>query len=96
AGESSHTLPTPEKEIDQRNKTIQQLEASLRELLERQTREAAIATEAVKRAKELVRKQQAILDEVEKREKNRSKKLNSKIPIPVDNDSKTVESKDHT
>ncbi|MED6221666.1 hypothetical protein PIB30_056971 [Stylosanthes scabra] len=61
-----------------------------------QTRETAIATEAVKRAEELAKKQQAILDEVEKRKRNRSKKLNSKIPILLYDDSKTVESKDHT
>ncbi|MED6198096.1 hypothetical protein PIB30_062803 [Stylosanthes scabra] len=34
---SSKPLTTPEKEVDQRNNTIQQLEAALRELLERQT-----------------------------------------------------------
>ncbi|MED6111673.1 hypothetical protein PIB30_054489 [Stylosanthes scabra] len=96
AGKSSHPLPTPEKEIDQRNQTIQQLEAALRELLERKTREAAIAMKAVKRPEELAKKQQAILDEAEKREKNRSEKLNNKIPIPVDDDSKIGESKDHT
>ncbi|MED6195071.1 hypothetical protein PIB30_034615, partial [Stylosanthes scabra] len=55
---SSNPLPTPEKEIDQRNNTIQQLEAALRELLERQTREAALASEAVKIAEELAQKQQ--------------------------------------
>ncbi|MED6111240.1 hypothetical protein PIB30_050793 [Stylosanthes scabra] len=64
----------PEKEVDQRNHTIQQLEAALRELLERQTREAALASEAVKRAEELAKKQQAILDEAEKREKDRLEK----------------------
>ncbi|MED6224023.1 hypothetical protein PIB30_079740 [Stylosanthes scabra] len=42
----SNPLPTPEKEIDQRNNTVHQLEAALRELLERQTREAALASEA--------------------------------------------------
>ncbi|MED6226356.1 hypothetical protein PIB30_102896 [Stylosanthes scabra] len=57
AGESSNPQPTPEKEIDQRDQTIRQLETALRELLERQTREAAIATEAMKRAEELARKQ---------------------------------------
>ncbi|MED6203479.1 hypothetical protein PIB30_115858, partial [Stylosanthes scabra] len=42
----SNPLPTPEKGIDQRNNTVHQLEAALRELLERQTREAALASEA--------------------------------------------------
>ncbi|MED6176724.1 hypothetical protein PIB30_090891 [Stylosanthes scabra] len=87
--------PAKEKGVDQGNQTIQQLEAALKELLERQTREDAIAMEAVKRAGELARKQQAILDEAEKREKDREEKLNSKIPTPVDNDNKTMESKDY-
>ncbi|MED6223281.1 hypothetical protein PIB30_072504 [Stylosanthes scabra] len=52
----SNPLPTLEKEVDQRNNTIHQLETALRELLERQTREAALASEAVKRAEELARK----------------------------------------
>ncbi|MED6196518.1 hypothetical protein PIB30_048245 [Stylosanthes scabra] len=86
-------------EIDQRNNTIQQLEAALRELLERQTREAALASKAVKRAEELTRKQQAILDEAEKREKDRLEKLeklNSKTQTAADHNSKTAESKDRT
>ncbi|MED6184316.1 hypothetical protein PIB30_046257 [Stylosanthes scabra] len=66
--ESSQPQPTPEKEVNQRNQTIQQLEAALRELLERQTREAAIASEVVKRAEELAKRQQAVLDEAERRE----------------------------
>ncbi|MED6136596.1 hypothetical protein PIB30_057521, partial [Stylosanthes scabra] len=59
------------KEIDQRNNTVHQLEAALRELLERQTRKAALASEAIKRAEELARRQQAILEEAEKRERDR-------------------------
>ncbi|MED6132450.1 hypothetical protein PIB30_019049 [Stylosanthes scabra] len=47
---------TKEEEVDKRNQTIQQLEPALRELLERQTQEAAIASEAVKRAEELAKK----------------------------------------
>ncbi|MED6174903.1 hypothetical protein PIB30_073336 [Stylosanthes scabra] len=78
------------------NQTIQQLETALRELLERQTREAAIASEAVKRAEELAKRQQVVLDEAEKREKDRQEKLSSRIPTMVDHDSKTAESKDHT
>ncbi|MED6111392.1 hypothetical protein PIB30_051968, partial [Stylosanthes scabra] len=67
----SNPLPTPEKEVDQRNNTVHQLEAALRELLERQTRETTLASEAVKRAEELARRQQAILEEAEKRERDR-------------------------
>ncbi|MED6224231.1 hypothetical protein PIB30_081956 [Stylosanthes scabra] len=96
---TGNPLSTPEKEIDQRNNTIQQLEAALRELLERQTREAALASEAVRRAEELARKQQAILDEVEKREKDRLEKLeklNSKTQTAADHSSKTAESKGRT
>ncbi|MED6175227.1 hypothetical protein PIB30_076445 [Stylosanthes scabra] len=93
-GKNSQPLPTLEKGIDQGNQTIQQLEAALRELLERQTREAAIATEAVRRAEELAKKQQAILDEAEKREKDRLERLNGKIPIPVDDNSWIVDSQD--
>ncbi|MED6126348.1 hypothetical protein PIB30_077587 [Stylosanthes scabra] len=75
------------------------LEAALRELLERQTREAALASEDVRRAEELAKKQQAILDEAEKREKDRLEKLeklNSKTQTVADHSSKTAESKDHT
>ncbi|MED6175208.1 hypothetical protein PIB30_076262, partial [Stylosanthes scabra] len=96
---SSNPLPSSEKEIDQRNNTIQQLEAALRELLERQTRETALASEAVKRAEELAQKQQAILDEAEKREKDRLEKLekvNSKTQTVANHSNKTAESKDHT
>ncbi|MED6187782.1 hypothetical protein PIB30_079762 [Stylosanthes scabra] len=96
ADESSNPQLTPEKEVDQRDQTVRQLEAALRELLERQTREAANASEAVKRAEELARKQQAILDEAERKEKDRQEKLNGRAPTLVDNNSKTAESKDHT
>ncbi|MED6224822.1 hypothetical protein PIB30_087810, partial [Stylosanthes scabra] len=75
------------------------LEATLRELLERQTRETAISSEAVKRAEELAKKQQAILDEAEKREKDRLEKLaklNNNMQTMADHSSKTAESKDHT
>ncbi|MED6127150.1 hypothetical protein PIB30_085353 [Stylosanthes scabra] len=89
-GESSHPQPTPEKEVDQRNQTIQQLEAALRELLERQTREAAIASEAVKRAEELANKQQAILDEAKRREKDKLEKLNNRTQTMIDHNSKTA------
>ncbi|MED6124347.1 hypothetical protein PIB30_058164 [Stylosanthes scabra] len=95
-GENNHPRLTPEKEVDQRNQTIQQLETALRELLERQTREAVIASEAVKKAKELAKKQQAVLDEVERREKDRQEKMSSRVPTMMDHDSKTAESKDHT
>ncbi|MED6224584.1 hypothetical protein PIB30_085466, partial [Stylosanthes scabra] len=99
AADNSNPQSIPEKEVDQRNHTIQQLEAVLRELLERQTREAALASEAVKRAEELAKRHQTILDEVEKREKDRLEKLerlNSKTQIVADHSSKTAESKDHT
>ncbi|MED6136041.1 hypothetical protein PIB30_052303 [Stylosanthes scabra] len=95
-GESSHPQPTPEKEVDQRNQTIQQLEAALRELLERQSREAAIASEVVKRANELAKRQQAVLDEAERREKDKKEKLNGKAQTLADNDNKIAESTDHT
>ncbi|MED6225553.1 hypothetical protein PIB30_094698 [Stylosanthes scabra] len=95
-GKNSHPQLTPEKEVDQRNQTIRQLETTLRELLERQTREAAIASEAMKRVEELTKKQQAVLDEVEMIEKDIQDKLSSRIPTMVDHDSKTAKSKDHT
>ncbi|MED6177402.1 hypothetical protein PIB30_097771 [Stylosanthes scabra] len=50
----------------------------------------------VKRVEEFARKKQAILDEAEKREKDRQEKLNGRVLTLVDNDSKTAESKDHT
>ncbi|MED6140761.1 hypothetical protein PIB30_096549 [Stylosanthes scabra] len=68
-GETSNPQPTPEKEIDQRNQTIQQLEAALKELLEKQTQEAAIATEAVKRAEELAKNSKPSLMKLKKRQK---------------------------
>ncbi|MED6192097.1 hypothetical protein PIB30_006923 [Stylosanthes scabra] len=44
---------TPEKGVNPPpNQTLQEMEAVLRELLERQTREAAIATEVMKRAED--------------------------------------------
>ncbi|MED6198549.1 hypothetical protein PIB30_067486, partial [Stylosanthes scabra] len=66
---------------------------------ERQTREAALASEAVKRAEELAKRQQTILDEAEKREKDRLEKLeklNSKTQTVANHSSKTAESKDRT
>ncbi|MED6113805.1 hypothetical protein PIB30_074252 [Stylosanthes scabra] len=96
AADSNNPQSTPEKEVDHKNQTIQQLEAALRELLERQTREATIASEVVKRAEELVKKQQAILDEAERREKDILEKLSNKTQTMIDQSSKTAESKDHT
>ncbi|MED6179312.1 hypothetical protein PIB30_115963, partial [Stylosanthes scabra] len=60
--------PTPEKGIIPSGQNIQQLEAALRELLERQTRDAEVAAEAMKRAEALAAKQQALLEEAEKRD----------------------------
>ncbi|MED6188083.1 hypothetical protein PIB30_082630 [Stylosanthes scabra] len=52
--------------------------------------------EAVERAEELARKQQAILDKAERREKDKQENLNGKAPTLADNDSKIAESKDQT
>ncbi|MED6192383.1 hypothetical protein PIB30_009461, partial [Stylosanthes scabra] len=51
-GESSPDPNTPLKEMNPSMQNVQQLETPLRELLERQTREAEIASDAMKRADE--------------------------------------------
>ncbi|MED6108369.1 hypothetical protein PIB30_023135 [Stylosanthes scabra] len=56
------------KSVISKDQTIQESEKALRDLLERQTREAAIAIEAIKRANEMANRQRAILEEAEKRE----------------------------
>ncbi|MED6119936.1 hypothetical protein PIB30_016315 [Stylosanthes scabra] len=70
---------TPEKGIIPPNQNIQQMETALRELLERQTREAEIATEAMKRAEAMAAKQQALLEEAEKRDQELRQKLQNKL-----------------
>ncbi|MED6106599.1 hypothetical protein PIB30_005883 [Stylosanthes scabra] len=51
-GESSPDPNTPLKEMNPSIQNVQQLETPLRELLERQTREEEIASDAMKRANE--------------------------------------------
>ncbi|MED6205745.1 hypothetical protein PIB30_020532 [Stylosanthes scabra] len=48
--------PTPEKGIIPSGQNVQQLEAALRELLERQTRDAEVAAEAMKRTEAMAAK----------------------------------------
>ncbi|MED6180484.1 hypothetical protein PIB30_010699 [Stylosanthes scabra] len=70
---------TPEKGVIPKNQSIQQMETALRELLERQTREAEIATEAMKRAEAMAAKQQALLEEAEKRDQDLKEKLRNRL-----------------
>ncbi|MED6181663.1 hypothetical protein PIB30_021255 [Stylosanthes scabra] len=70
---------TQEKGVIPPNQSIQQMETALRELLERQTREAEIATEAMKRAEAMATKQQALLEEAEKRDLELRHKLQHKL-----------------
>ncbi|MED6148807.1 hypothetical protein PIB30_056434 [Stylosanthes scabra] len=78
-----------------KNQTIQELEAALKDLLERQTREAAIPTEAMKRAEAMASKKQALLKETEKRETKLKERLQNK-PFVVGDDEKMTESRDCT
>ncbi|MED6198567.1 hypothetical protein PIB30_067635 [Stylosanthes scabra] len=71
------------------------MEAALRELLGRQTREAVIASEAMTRAEAMVARQQALLEEAEKREQELKEKLQHK-PSVIDDDDITVELRDRT
>ncbi|MED6170013.1 hypothetical protein PIB30_026605 [Stylosanthes scabra] len=57
---------------------IQQLEAALRELLERQTRDAEVAAEAMKRVEAMAAKQQAFLEGAEKRDQELKEKLRNR------------------
>ncbi|MED6187404.1 hypothetical protein PIB30_076126, partial [Stylosanthes scabra] len=61
-GDENIPLFTSEKGMIRQNQNIQQMEAPLRELFERQTREAEIAFEAMKRAEAMAARQQALLD----------------------------------
>ncbi|MED6163909.1 hypothetical protein PIB30_084669 [Stylosanthes scabra] len=71
--------PTPEKGVIPSYQNIQQLEAALRELLERQTRDAEVAAEAMKRAEAMAAKQQALQEEAEKRDRELKEKLRNRL-----------------
>ncbi|MED6154878.1 hypothetical protein PIB30_000380 [Stylosanthes scabra] len=86
---------TPEKGITPNNQSIQQMETALRELLERQTREAEIATEAMKRAEAMAAKQQALLEEAERRDQELNEKLRNKLTYS-DDDEVVVDSRSRT
>ncbi|MED6121593.1 hypothetical protein PIB30_031698 [Stylosanthes scabra] len=76
------------KGVISKDQTIQESKKALRDLLERQTREATIAIEAIKRAEEMTNRQRAILEDAEKREQlellkksNKSLLLKGLIPM---------------
>ncbi|MED6144776.1 hypothetical protein PIB30_018624 [Stylosanthes scabra] len=71
--------PTSEKGIIPSDQNIQQMEIALRELLERQTRDLKIAAEAMKRAEAMAAKQQALLEEAEKRDQELKEKLRNRL-----------------
>ncbi|MED6155919.1 hypothetical protein PIB30_009982 [Stylosanthes scabra] len=78
--------PTPEKGIIPSDQNIQQLEGVLRELLERQTRDAEIAAEAMKRAEAMVAKQQALLEKAEKCDQELKEKLRNRLTYTADDE----------
>ncbi|MED6205590.1 hypothetical protein PIB30_018945 [Stylosanthes scabra] len=77
--------PTPEKGVIPSDQNIQQMEIALKELLERQTRDAEIAAEAMKRAEAMAARQQALLEEAERRDQEFKQKLQNK-PSATDED----------
>ncbi|MED6168233.1 hypothetical protein PIB30_010014 [Stylosanthes scabra] len=86
---------TPEKGVIPPNQSIQQMETALRELLERQTREAEIATEAMKRAEAMAAEQQALLEKAEKRDQELKEKLRNRLTY-TDEDEGVGDSRSHT
>ncbi|MED6200576.1 hypothetical protein PIB30_086564 [Stylosanthes scabra] len=82
---------TLEKGIIPPNQHIQQLETALRERLERQTCEAEIASEAIKRAEAMAARQQALLEEAEKRDQELKEKLCNRL-IYTDEDEGVADS----
>ncbi|MED6160816.1 hypothetical protein PIB30_054859 [Stylosanthes scabra] len=93
--ENDIPLFTPEKGMIPPNQKIQQMEAALKKLFERQTREAAIASEAMERAEAIAARQQALLEEAEKREREWKTRSNNRPPDTEDT-SKMVDSQVHT
>ncbi|MED6121409.1 hypothetical protein PIB30_029896 [Stylosanthes scabra] len=87
--------PTPEKGIIPSGQNVQQLEAALRELLERQTRDAEVAAEAMKRAEAMAVKQQALLEEAERRDQELKEKLRNRLTYS-DDDEVVVDSRSRT
>ncbi|MED6181960.1 hypothetical protein PIB30_024289 [Stylosanthes scabra] len=67
--DNSEIQITLEKGVISKDQLIQESEKALRDLLERQTREAAVEIEAIKRAEEMANRHRAILEEAEKRER---------------------------
>ncbi|MED6150282.1 hypothetical protein PIB30_070934 [Stylosanthes scabra] len=70
--------PTPKKGIIP--------SAALRELLEKQTRDAEVAAEAMKRAEAMAAKQQALLEEAEKRDQELKEKLHNRLTYSNDDE----------
>ncbi|MED6205427.1 hypothetical protein PIB30_017460 [Stylosanthes scabra] len=71
------------------------MEAALKELFEKQTREAEIASEAMKRAEAMAARQQALLEEAEKREQELKQKLQNMLSF-IDEDEGVGDSRSHT
>ncbi|MED6161931.1 hypothetical protein PIB30_065499 [Stylosanthes scabra] len=65
------------------------METALRELLERQTREAEIATEAMKRAEAMAARQQALLEEAEKCNRKLKDRLRNRLAYSDDDEGVT-------
>ncbi|MED6111358.1 hypothetical protein PIB30_051608 [Stylosanthes scabra] len=94
--EVSMPLNTPVKGMIPTNQTLQELEDALKGLLDRQIQEAAIAAEARKRAEEMANKQQALLEETEKREKEWQERFHNRPPATDEDTSRTADSQVHT
>ncbi|MED6138433.1 hypothetical protein PIB30_074182 [Stylosanthes scabra] len=88
-------LFTSEKGMIPQNQNIQQMEAALKELFERQTQEAEIASEAMKRAEAMAARQQALLEEAEKREQELKQKLQNRLSF-IDEDEGVDDSRSRT
>ncbi|MED6219596.1 hypothetical protein PIB30_037214 [Stylosanthes scabra] len=86
---------TLEKGIIPSNQSIQQIKTALRELLKRQTREAEIATEAMKRAEAMATNQQTLLEEAEKRDQELKEKLRNRFSN-IDEDEGVADSRSRT
>ncbi|MED6181101.1 hypothetical protein PIB30_016439 [Stylosanthes scabra] len=67
----------------------------MRELLKRQTREAEIASEAMKRAEAMAARQQALLEEAEKSDQELKQKLQNRLSY-IDKDEGVADSRSRT
>ncbi|MED6164430.1 hypothetical protein PIB30_089999 [Stylosanthes scabra] len=77
---------TPEKGVVPSDQNIQQLEAALKELLEKQTRDAEVVAEAMRRAEAMAARQQVLLEEAEKRDRELKERLRNRLTYSDDDE----------